>query len=123
MKYEISVSETGDYVIARILDFMDRKMAETYMNDLQRACVENNLSRILIDVRTAINVMSTTSEYWFVHEAVKKSGLKQSNRLAMLTRPDDHSHDMVGTISQNAGYNMHLFRDENEAVAWLTTAD
>ena len=80
---------------------------------------EENISAFLYDLRGSSNVESISANYRYVREDMKGQGLDRSSRVAMLTRPDDTSHDFIETLLVNTGYNVRIFRDEEAAVAWL----
>ncbi len=119
MEYNVSVSETGDFICVKLIGDIDHKSSKAYLEETKDLLAERHLSEILVDVRKAFNAETMSSNYWFIHDNVRKSGLGKLVKIAILSQPDDHSHEIVATISQNAGFNMHLFQDEDKAISWL----
>ena len=73
----------------------------------------------LVDGRNSRNVLSTTDNYYYAYREMSTMPLNRTARTAILADKDDSSHDFVETVSQNAGYNVRVFKDEQQAVAWL----
>jgi hypothetical protein len=40
-------------------------------------------------------------------------------RVAVLVRPEDHSHDFAETVTKNAGQDITIFRDREAAINHL----
>jgi hypothetical protein len=80
---------------------------------------ELNILRYLYDLRNAPNIESVTSNYEFAYKEMPKSPLDANATVALLADPEDRSHDFVETVMRNAGFNVRLFSEKEEAVAWL----
>ena len=57
----------------------------------------------------------------FAYKEMKQSeGVDSDAIVALVVAPNDYSHDFVVTVSNNAGYNITLFRDDMEgAIKYL----
>jgi len=77
------------------------------------------INRFLFDSRLAPNVQSVTLNYEFAYRELSDFGFPRDSRSALLTAPEDRSHDFMETLFKNAGYAVRLFHDEKQAVAWL----
>lgn len=73
----------------------------------------------LVDMIEARNADSVLNNYQFVHTDLRSSGINVHARVAVLVTPDDHSHDFVVLVSQNASNNVHIFNDRALAVQFL----
>src|SRR5512141_1905006 len=119
MPYRILLSDDGGHVLVRASgsfgrDEALRAAAEAW--DLARA---HALDRFFYDLRLARNTESVLSNSEFVHAKMPTVALERHARVALLTAPDDRSHDFIATVSRNAGYNVELFTDPEAAAAWL----
>jgi hypothetical protein len=45
----------------------------------------------------------------------KVDGIDKYARIATLVNPDDHSHDFIETVARNAGLNVKIFTDPDQA--------
>jgi predicted N-formylglutamate amidohydrolase len=120
MEYIIELSEHKKYLICRVNEPITTAMANEYTMDLDRMSHETGIKRFLIDVRNAKNIMSTIDNYDYAHKEMEEMKLQKDVRAAILAVPDDHSHDFFELAGQNEGYNIRIFRAEEEAIAWLT---
>lgn len=119
MAYTITPSEENQYLICRVSGEITVSSAEQVTMELDRVSRERRIKRFLYDVREAKNVMSNFQNYDYAYKEMSKMNLQRDVRSAILTEPDDHSHDFVETVMRNAGYSVRLFRDRDTAVAWL----
>lgn len=119
MDYRISVSDDGRYLICRVQGRITRPTALAFTRELDRLSRERGIKRFLTDVREASNDLGVLHNYLFANEVMPELELQRDVRSAILTRPDDKTHDFVETALRNAGYPVRLFRDEAAAIAWL----
>ena len=119
MGHEISIAGSGVYLICRVTEPITMDVARAFTAALDAASRAHGIKRFLVDVRAAPNVASVLQNYRFANVDMSEMALQRDVRSATLVAPDDHSHDFVETVSQNAGYGVRLFRDEAAAVAWL----
>ena len=119
MGYEITVSDSGRYIIVRVTGSLDTHIANKYTVDARDLSQEKGIPRFLFDVRDATNVQSAFANYTFARSDMRRHSLSPTARSAILAREGDSSHDLVESFVQQAGYNVRLFRDLCEAEAWL----
>lgn len=81
------------------------------------------MDRFLFDLRAARNVESISASYQYAYRDMPAMQISRSARSAVLVSPGDHSHDFMETLCRNAGYNVSIFTNANEAVAWLNSPD
>lgn len=84
---------------------------------------KEGIERYLVDGRKSRNVLSTTDNYYYAYREMSTMPLNRTARTAILADKNDSSHDFVETVSQNAGYNVRVFKDEQRAIAWLSEED
>lgn len=119
MPYTVSIPDSKTYILVEVRVEMSRKIAGEISKEVIPLSKEHDISSLLFDVRTAPNVETVLSNYEWAYSDMPASGADRRVRRALLVAPDDHSHDFVETVARNAGYNMRIFRDEDEAIAWL----
>ncbi|MFH1851544.1 MAG: hypothetical protein ABIA75_04300 [Candidatus Neomarinimicrobiota bacterium] len=84
-----------------------------------RLAQQNNLTRYLVDVTRVFNQASFAELYNFAYSDMKILDLDKTTRVAILTAPDDISHNFIETVFLNAGYNCQRFTEEAAALDWL----
>ncbi len=119
MNYEIKVSDSGKYILLRINENMTRSLAERLGAEALHLGGLKNISRFLYDLQNSVNVESINANYIFANQEMKRLEPNPSNKIAMLTSPNDKSHDFIETVLRNAGYYVKLFVVEEEAISWL----
>jgi hypothetical protein len=56
----------------------------------------------------------------FARKILHKEGFNSTWKVALVTSPKDRSHDMLELFTHNAGYQVKIFTDYDEAQVWLT---
>ena len=119
MDYEVSISEDGRYVLVKV----NRPMTHELGLECGRAATDlgkrSDIKRFLFDLRHAPNIETVLPNYEFAYKGLESFGFPRDSRSALLTDPDDRSHDFMETLFVNAGYFVRIFSDEKSAVAWL----
>lgn len=119
MTKEIKVSDNGKYIIVRVNEDMTRTLAESLGLEAMHLGIKKNLNKFLYDLRNSRNKETINANYIFAKQDLKRLDPNPANKIAMLTSPNDKSHDFIETVLRNAGYNVKLFIVEEEAIIWL----
>lgn len=120
MKYSITVSEDGRYIIAKHWGEITGETVIQRTREAHALGEKLGINRHLMDVTEARHVDSITTTFEFAHHKIGRSqGINMAVRVAVLVSPDDHSHDFVETVTRNAGQNVTLFRDREAAIRHL----
>jgi isopentenyldiphosphate isomerase len=119
---EIKISDNGKYIIVRVKENMTRTLAERLGLEAVQLGNTKNITRFLYDLRDSRNTETINANYIFANQDMKRIEPNPENMIAMLTSPNDKSHDFIETVLRNAGYTVKLFIDEAEAIAWLEEA-
>ena len=118
--YTITLDESGDYIIIKVVGGLDRETAIGYIKDSHKLGAETGINKFLLDATEAVNVESTGDNFSFAAEELEIiEGFNRIAIVAMLVAEDDHSHDFVATVAQNAGQSVTLFRDREAAIQHL----
>lgn len=119
MTKEIKVSDDGKYIIVRVNEDMTRTLAESLGLEAMHLGSTKNITKYLYDLRNSHNKETINANYIFANKDLKRLEPNPANKIAMLTSPNDKSHDFIETVLRNAGYDVKLFILEEEAAAWL----
>ena len=120
MRYAVAASINGSFIIIKARGDIARR--EAVQMTLQACALGKKLSidLYLVDATEARNVGTILDTYDFAYsDMVATEGVDRSATVAIVVRPDDHSHDFVETVCRNAGLNFTLFRDRDEARRFL----
>lgn len=120
MSYQLTVSEDNQYLVCRITGAIDAAVASDFCMALDALGLETNIRCYLTDVRDAHNTLGYGENFHFVNQDMAAMGIRRGTRVATLIRRDDKTHQFLETLTHNAGYNMRIFHEEADAVAWLT---
>ena len=120
MKPEIYIAEDGKYIVCRVKQNIEVQLAKEFSKQVDKLSREHGIKKFLFDVRGAPNVESASKNYSFAYDDMADMGLQKDALSAVLADPEDRSHDFIETVARNAGYNVRLFSNEQEAIAWLT---
>lgn len=119
MSYTISISDSRKFLRVHVEGDVSAAAAREWSAELREASRAQGIQRLLVDVRSSRNVSTVLQNYQYAYRSSSDLELPKNVRSAILTSPDDRSHDMVETFMRNAGYNVRIFTDESAAIAWL----
>jgi len=121
MPYTIKLSEDGKYILVTTQGDMTRELAMEHNREAHALGRELGIKRYLVDLRASRNVESPTDGYQFAyHDMPEDPEIDRSARVALLVSPEDHSHDFIETVSRNSGLSVTIFRNYEEALAYLS---
>jgi hypothetical protein len=118
MAIEISVAESGKYLVSRVTGEINSDIARELGAQTERVARETGISNRLVDLRDTPNTQSVASNYDFAYKELEEI-VDRSTKSAVLVSPGDDSHDFVMLAVRNAGFNGRKFTDEEAAIAWL----
>ena len=119
--HSVIPSEDGKYIILTIKGELDSLNALQPAVEAHELAAKLGINQILYDYTEARSVRSPADVYFLINDDVlKQPKFRLHSRVAFLVAPDDMSHDFMITVSQNAGLNVRLFRDRQQAVEYLT---
>ncbi|MEE2733706.1 MAG: hypothetical protein VYA55_22985 [Pseudomonadota bacterium] len=121
MSYQLEVFAKEGYICAEAKCDINRIIAAEMAEEVSEVLQRENLEAALIDVRNSCNTDRPAQNYQFAFDDAPNLNLRPTDRIAILSAPDDHSHDFTEIVMRNSGYNVRLFQDEDDALAWLAT--
>ena len=120
MKYTITPSADGKYIILKIRGEINRQTIEQPNLEAHALGKKLCIQRFLIDVTEAINTDSILDSYEFAYtDMITTEGINKNARAAILVSPNDYSHDFIETVLINAGVKVKIFRDPDSARSFL----
>lgn len=116
-----TVSADGKYIIQKIVGEINAEIALKYNLEAHALGRELGIRRYLSDLTECRNTDTVFDNYDFAHHDMPITpGIDRFARVAVLVDPDDHSHDFVETVAQNAGLDVTLFYSRAAAIQHLT---
>lgn len=119
MSHKIFLSEDGKYIVCEVTGLITLEVLREFASEVNSLSRATGVKRLLHDVRHAVNVMKISQNYQYAYEDMEGLELQRDVRSVILVNPADKSHDFMETVSQNAGYNVRIFQDEDTAISWL----
>lgn len=113
------ISDDGKYLISKSEGPITIEFALRMMEEYVKLVEETGITRILSDVRGTPSVMNVSKIYEFAYQDTRRLGFPRGVRAAILSDPEDDSHDFAETVARNAGYQVKVFHTEESALAWL----
>ncbi|MGD8588874.1 MAG: hypothetical protein PVG22_08605 [Chromatiales bacterium] len=120
MHYEICPSADDVYITLVVKGEITRKVA--MQQNLQAHALGKRLGidRYLVDMTEARNTDTTLDQYQFAYKDMQETpGIDTNARVAVVIAEGDHSHDFIETVAINAGLNVKLFTERDQAIAFL----
>jgi len=120
MNYTITPSSDGKFIVVRVRGNITRQIAMQFNVEAHALGRQLGIIRYLVDATGARNTETTIDNYEFAYSDMRNTeGIDHSARVAALVDPNDHSHDFIETVSRNAGQNVRIFRDHDQAMRFL----
>ncbi|MFO7445260.1 MAG: STAS/SEC14 domain-containing protein [Ignavibacteriaceae bacterium] len=119
MNFKITISESGNYVIAKVYGEINREIAQKLSSESEAFAANHNIKRALVDVRECRNTDTVQANIAYSKKDVPFPRRNAFEKMANLVSPDDTSHSLVIVELANEGYNIAMFTDEQEAIEWL----
>jgi len=106
------------YVHCKVLVDITIPIAMDFTIAIDELATKHDIKRMFFDLRGVRNIAGVGENYKYAHKELRDFK-RRYNIVAMLTDPDDHSHDFVETVTKNAGHTVKSFHTEQEALRWL----
>jgi hypothetical protein len=120
MDYEITPSTDGKFIAIKIKGDITRQDAMRVNLEAHALGRQLQVRRYLVDVTEARHSGSAVDDYEFANQDMQQTeGIDQCARVATLVSRGDHSHDFMETAARNAGLDVTLFTDPEQAKRFL----
>ncbi len=115
-----TVSPNGKYIIQKIVGEINAEIALDLNHETHALGRRLGINCYLSDLTECRNTDSVIDNYDFAYSDMPADpGIDRFARVAVLIDPEDHSHDFVETVARNAGLDVTLFRNRDEAIRHL----
>ena len=119
MNIVTTISPTGNYLVCRVTEPITQEVVYEMIRQLNELAGQTGINNRLIDVRGMPNLMSVSVNYDLAYKDMENMQIDRSTKIASLRLPTDVEDDFASIAIKNAGFNLRLFNDEAEAIAWL----
>ena len=119
MDFETFLSKSKKFIVCRALAPITEEITRNMTVEIAKLAEQTGVRDRLIDIRGFPNLMSTTVNYDLAYKDMEAMQIDRSTKVASLQSPGETSHDFVCNAIRNSGFNLRVFTDEAEAVAWL----
>jgi hypothetical protein len=119
MDFELCLASDGGHAIMKNYADVTHASAVVRQRAMQAFSDEHKVTRFLIDTRGKQFVGGPLELYTFVRSTLPTEGYNRQWRVALVTSTEDSSHDFLETVSQNAGYQVMVFKSFTTAQDWL----
>jgi hypothetical protein len=120
LNFTVEVSEDKRYIKVVVKGAIDRKTGAEMVSHVHTLGRENGIDKFLLDLTESLNDDSIFDQYQFAYvDAPAADGFNRFAKVAVLIAPNDHSHDFIETAMRNTGFNIRLFHNQEQAMAFL----
>lgn len=120
MNYTLQASECGRYIHVTYHGAINRAIGVQVNQEAAELGKQLDIHLYLMDFVDARNVDGILEQYHFAHSDMQHADeIERSATVAVLVTENDHSHDFVETVLQNAGFQVKLFTDREQAIHYL----
>jgi hypothetical protein len=120
MPYKITVSDDKKYIITKSIGGLNNDIAGQQNREAQALAMELGIDRFLVDMVESSYEGGPIEHYEFANTRdFTPDRYNRYARVAILVRPDDDSHDFFETVARNAGFDITIFRNREEAIQHL----
>jgi hypothetical protein len=118
-RYELTVEVRPDYLYASVTGDRTADNVFRFLREAYAACVENEKSRLLLEMRLTGSRLGTLGIYRVISD--RSADGARLRRLAYVEDPLDHVEEarFAETVAVNRAVNVRLFKDVSEAARWL----
>lgn len=115
----LSLSEDGTFIIQRMEGPVTNELALRSAQEASAFANEHGVFLLLSDVRGAAYAGTHFSHYEFAYMMKSVVPTARALKVAVVASADDGSHDFLEIACRTAHYDLKVFKNYEEAVAWL----
>ncbi len=119
MDFEILTESDETFVAVRVDADVTNALALEFVTAAMEEMARTNRDGLLLDLRSVRGVDSVSGNYRFA-ESLLEMQIDRRMRVAAVVASTDSSFDFAQTTTRNRGFNVKLFKDIDEARAWLS---
>ena len=122
MQYMIDLSEEKSYIILKYFGDITSQVALVATEESHALGGKYGIRHYLVDATEAKNFENPFKNYNFAYQDLERANIDRSACVALLTSPEDTSHDFIETLMVNAGYDVKMFKNRENAIQYLLAA-
>jgi predicted glycoside hydrolase/deacetylase ChbG (UPF0249 family) len=119
MSVTTTIGPSGKYLVCRVDEPVTAEVVFEMIRQLDELAEQTGIRNRFIDSRGMPNMMSVTTNYDLAYKDMEKMKIDRSTKIASMRLPTDAVDDFASTAIKNAGFNLRMFVDDAEAIAWL----
>jgi hypothetical protein len=119
LEYQIALSDDGSYMRLTFLVDITNELVDRAHVEMSRLSEETGVLKHLVDSTRVRAAQSVTDMCMLIHNELSVSPLFKTFKIAIVTHPDDSSHNFIETLLVNSGATGKIFKNEDQALAWL----
>ena len=120
MDFELKLEPNGSFAILTNHKDVTLPSVIERQRAMRKFAEAHGVYRFLLDTRGMSFCGTYVDLFRFARRILHKEGFDATWRVALVTSPRDRSHDMLEIFTHNAGYQVKIFTDYDEARVWLT---
>lgn len=121
--YRLTLEEHPRYLHATAVGERTAENVQRFLEEAYRACVENDRSSLLLEMRLSGPALDTTSIFNVISQrAADGAKLRRIAYVDPLTRSISEAR-FAETVAVNRGVNVRLFPDVAAAAQWLSAGE
>ena len=120
MDFDLKLEPNGSFAILTNHKDVTPLSAVKHQRAMRKFAETHGVYRFLLDTRGMRFCGTYVDLYRFARKTLHKEGFDSTWKVALVTSPKDRSHDMLEIFTHNAGYQVKIFTDYDEAQVWLT---
>jgi hypothetical protein len=119
MDFKIDISENGKYIIVKVYTEVTKALMQSIALQADAAGIKHNITNLLIDLRD-----SKTKSYFKPRVKFSQTELPNPHdayykKIAVLVKHNDYTHNLILILIRHKGFNIYMFKEENDAVQWI----
>jgi len=118
--FDLKLEPNGSFAILTNYKDVTLDSAIEHQRAMRMFAEKYGVYRFLLDTRGRRFLGSHVDLFRFARKILHKEGFNSSWKVALVTSPKDRSHDILEIFTHNAGYQVKIFTDYDEAQVWLT---
>ncbi len=116
----ISIKKGENFVHSCVRGPITWELLAEQMTKTAEKAKEWDFRRHLVDFREAKKQLGVLDDYDIAHKKAREYGFKPGSKHALIVRYEEiDGFSFVETVFRNAGYNLRIFTEEDEALDWI----
>jgi hypothetical protein len=118
MAIKTYLAESGKYLVCRVDEPVTEEVVNQMSTQMNELAAKTGIRNRLIDARGMPNLMSVLASYDLAYKELDAMQMDRATKIAALRLPTTQA-GFASTVIKNAGFNLRVFAEESEAIAWL----